>query len=222
MTSNASIVMDYKPRLFWLLSLHSLIGTLLRANVLKAWSGLRDNPMKIRNQLLLASIVLTFSVGSATAQHTYSKAVQKACANDYHSHCGQYGIETEALRLCMDKAGQALSKTCVDALVDAGEVSKAEVERRKRTGRWHDEATGMALTKSEARTSRLIFYAAAIVAVLYGLLFLSLPEWALQLSQDPGAPKDAGWLRWSGAFLIGIALAAWLAATQVACGRYVL
>ena len=39
----------------------------------------------------------------------------------------------------------------------------------------------MALTPSEARTSRLIFYAAAIVAVLYGLLFLSLPEWALQL-----------------------------------------
>ena len=90
--------------------------------------------MKILNQLLLASIVLTFSVGSATAQHTYSKAVQKACANDYHRHCPQYGIETEALRLCMDKAGPALTKTCVDALVDAGEVSKAEVERRKRSG----------------------------------------------------------------------------------------
>jgi Domain of unknown function (DUF4345) len=72
----------------------------------------------------------------------------------------------------------------------------------------------MALTKSEATTSRLIFYAAAIVVVLYGLLFLSIPEWAFQLSQDPGVPKDAGWLRWSGAFLIGIALAAWLAATQ--------
>src|SRR4029078_179403 len=66
--------------------------------------------MKILNQLLFASIVLTFSVGSATAQHAYSKAVQKACANDYHRHCPQYGIETEALRLCMDKAGQALSK----------------------------------------------------------------------------------------------------------------
>jgi hypothetical protein len=34
----------------------------------------------------------------------------------------------------MDKAGQALSKTCVNALVGAGEVSKAEVERRKRSG----------------------------------------------------------------------------------------
>jgi hypothetical protein len=92
--------------------------------------------MKLHNQLLLASIILTFSVGSAMAEHTYSKAVQKACANDYHRHCGQYGIETDALRLCMDKkAGQALTNTCIDALVDAGEVSKAEVERRKRTGR---------------------------------------------------------------------------------------
>jgi hypothetical protein len=89
--------------------------------------------MKFHNQLLLGSIVLTFSVGSATAQHTYSKAVQKACANDYRS--GQYGIETDALRLCMDKADQGLSKTCVDALVDAGEVGKTEVERRKRSGR---------------------------------------------------------------------------------------
>jgi|SRR4029453_1561930 hypothetical protein len=80
--------------------------------------------MKFHNQLLLASIVLTFSVGSAMAQHTYSKAVQKACANDYHRHCPQYGIETEALRLCMDKAGQALSKTCVNALVDAARSAR--------------------------------------------------------------------------------------------------
>ena len=91
--------------------------------------------MKFCAHLFIAVVVLTFSVGSAMAQHTYSKAVQKACANDYHRHCPQYGIETEALRLCMDKAGQALSKTCVNALVDAGEVSKDEVERRKRTGR---------------------------------------------------------------------------------------
>jgi hypothetical protein len=72
---------------------------------------------------------------SAPAQHTYSKAVQKACAKDYKRHCGQYGVETEALRLCMDRAGQRLTKPCVDALVAAGEVSKQEVERRNRSGR---------------------------------------------------------------------------------------
>jgi hypothetical protein len=97
--------------------------------------GFNEAIMKFCAHLFIAVVVLTLSVGSATAQHTYSKAVQKACANDYHSHCGQYGIETEALRLCMDKAGHSLSKTCIDALVDAGEVSKEEVERRKRTGR---------------------------------------------------------------------------------------
>ena len=67
--------------------------------------------------------------------YSYSKAVQKACASDYQKHCGQYGIETEALRLCMDRSGHSLTKTCVNALIDAGEVSKDEVERRKRVGR---------------------------------------------------------------------------------------
>jgi hypothetical protein len=88
--------------------------------------------MKMYYRVLIAMFCVAAWTGVAAAQHTYSKAVQKACAKDYKAHCGQYGIETEALRLCMDKAGRALSKTCVDALVASGEVSKAEVERRKR------------------------------------------------------------------------------------------
>jgi hypothetical protein len=91
--------------------------------------------MKIYCRLLIAMFCLVVWSCGAVAQHTYSKAVQKACANDYKTHCGQYGIETDALRLCMDRAGQRLTKTCIDALVAAGEVSKQEVERRKRTGR---------------------------------------------------------------------------------------
>ena len=84
---------------------------------------------------ILAAIILPLSVSSVLAQHKYSKAVQNACVNDYKVHCGQYGIETEALRLCMDRAGRQLTKSCVDALVAAGEVSKQEVERRKKRGR---------------------------------------------------------------------------------------
>jgi len=91
--------------------------------------------MKIYNCVLIAMFCVAAWTGVAAAQHTYSKAVQKACAKDYKAHCGQYGIETEALRLCMDRAGQRLTKTCVDELVAAGEVSKQEVERRKRMGR---------------------------------------------------------------------------------------
>ena len=73
--------------------------------------------------------------GTALAQSSYSKAVQKACAADYHAHCSEYGLESAALRTCMDRNGRSLSKTCVQALVAAGEVSQAEVDRRKKLGR---------------------------------------------------------------------------------------
>ena len=82
--------------------------------------------------LRLAFLFVILSAGSALAQHTYSDAVQRACANDYKQHCREYGIETEALRLCMDRAGQELTKTCVDALVADGEISQQQVEVRKR------------------------------------------------------------------------------------------
>ena len=63
-----------------------------------------------------------------------TKAVQAACKNDYKNYCGEYGLETAALRSCMDRNGHKLSKTCVNALVNSGEVSQAEVDRRKRAG----------------------------------------------------------------------------------------
>jgi hypothetical protein len=73
---------------------------------------------------------------------------------------------------------------------------------------------GSAMTQSEVTIARIIFYVAAIANVIYGLLFLSLPETAFELSQDPGVPANPGWVRGSGAFLIGIALGAWLAADE--------
>ena len=84
--------------------------------------------------LRLAFLIVFLSAGSALAQHIYSDAVQRACANDYKQHCPEYGIESEALRLCMDRAGQKLTQTCVDALVADGEISKQQVEARKRVG----------------------------------------------------------------------------------------
>jgi len=84
---------------------------------------------------------MTFSIAvgtpsiAAAKESAYSKAVQQACEADYRKYCGEYGLETNALRNCMDKAGHSLSKSCVNALVAAGEVSQAEVDRRKKSGR---------------------------------------------------------------------------------------
>ena len=48
---------------------------------------------------------------------------------------GKDRLETAALRNCMDMAGKSLSKACVKALIQSGEVSQAEVDRRKKSGR---------------------------------------------------------------------------------------
>jgi hypothetical protein len=92
----------------------------------------------MKNTAFGLSIVFAFVIccsGTALAGSAYSKAVQKACAADYHAHCSEYGLESAALRTCMDRNGRSLSQTCVRALVAAGEVSQAEVDRRKKLGR---------------------------------------------------------------------------------------
>jgi hypothetical protein len=62
---------------------------------------------------------------------TITPAMQNNCANDYRKFCGDYGLQTAALNLCMRKAGPSLSPACVQALVQAGKVSQAEVDRIK-------------------------------------------------------------------------------------------
>ena len=87
-----------------------------------------------RATLAVAGVSVFFFAGAALAD-SYSKAVQQSCAADYHKYCGDYGLESAALRFCMDKAGKSLSKACVKALIQSGEVSQAEVDRRKKSGR---------------------------------------------------------------------------------------
>ena len=79
-------------------------------------------------QLGLALICAAVSVGYAQAAH---KDV-KHCADDYRKFCHQWGLETKGLENCMRKHGDKLNNSCIAALVKAGEVSQAEVDRRKK------------------------------------------------------------------------------------------
>jgi hypothetical protein len=84
-----------------------------------------------RAGVLIASVFFCCFAGAAQAD-SYSKAVQQSCRADYKKFCSEYGLEGAALRSCMDRAGKGLSKGCVHALVQSGEVSQAEVDRRKK------------------------------------------------------------------------------------------
>jgi hypothetical protein len=88
-----------------------------------------------RSRLPIALVCLLGFVGSgqsAFAQAgTITKDMQTYCVNDYKKFCGDYGLQSNALNLCMRKAGPGLSPACVQALVKAGKVSQAEVDKLK-------------------------------------------------------------------------------------------
>ncbi|MFM1814971.1 MAG: hypothetical protein RLZ98_1666 [Pseudomonadota bacterium] len=59
-----------------------------------------------------------------------SLSVQYACMGDYFRYCSKHDPDGPETRRCMDRNGHKLSKTCINALVAAGEVSRSEVEGR--------------------------------------------------------------------------------------------
>jgi hypothetical protein len=79
---------------------------------------------------LAAAIAIASVIIPATQAGAVSLRVTMACANDYFAYCSKHDPDGAAVRTCFHANGPKLSKGCVDALVAAGEVSKAEVERR--------------------------------------------------------------------------------------------
>jgi hypothetical protein len=80
---------------------------------------------------LLLCLSSTLASEAFAQAGTITKGMQNNCANDYKKFCGDYGLQTAALNLCMKKAGPSLSPACVQALVQAGKVSQAEVDKIK-------------------------------------------------------------------------------------------
>ncbi len=89
-----------------------------------------QNSKSSRSALKAALVLagLTLMTGNASA---VSLRVQLACASDYYAHCSAYSPGSQEVRQCMRAVGSGLSKSCVNALVSAGEVSAAEVAKRR-------------------------------------------------------------------------------------------
>ena len=81
--------------------------------------------------ILAAAIVFgSFAIGTTKAS-AVSLGVQLACATDYYAHCSKHDPDGPGVRACMRAAGPKLSNRCINALVGAGEVSKAEVDAKR-------------------------------------------------------------------------------------------
>jgi hypothetical protein len=76
------------------------------------------------------ALALSALVLGTTAASAVSMRVQTACASDYMAHCSQHDPDGPGARRCMRANGLKLSQGCLNALIAAGEVTKAEVARR--------------------------------------------------------------------------------------------
>ena len=74
-----------------------------------------------------AGFVLTLLAIPALAE--YTEREKRDCQKDYHAYCGEYGLGTEALRACMSRNIKKVSHACVGALVDSGEMTKAQANK---------------------------------------------------------------------------------------------
>ncbi|MGD9785986.1 MAG: hypothetical protein AB7E80_15100 [Hyphomicrobiaceae bacterium] len=84
----------------------------------------------IAKSIAVVALVTTGLAVQTGAVSAVSLSVQRACTSDYLSYCSQHPVGSAALRGCMSANGTRLSGRCVNALISAGEVSKAEVSRR--------------------------------------------------------------------------------------------
>lgn len=72
-----------------------------------------------------AALLVSFGVvGTAQAD------VTSACSRDYKRYCKAYSIGTPELRRCMESNRRSLSRRCVRALVDSGQVPRKYARRR--------------------------------------------------------------------------------------------
>lgn len=77
--------------------------------------------------VLTGALALTFVAAAPVPDASAKKVsdrVKVACSGDYDRFCGAYKVGSTKLRQCMRSNGKRLSRVCVEALVDAGEISR--------------------------------------------------------------------------------------------------
>ncbi|MCH9765745.1 MAG: hypothetical protein K0U34_07115 [Alphaproteobacteria bacterium] len=82
--------------------------------------------------MLAASVAVAAMVIASISAHAVSQRVKNACKNDYYRHCPSHAIGSPQLRTCMTQAGKRkqLSRRCLRALIDTGEVPRKYLKRR--------------------------------------------------------------------------------------------
>jgi adenylate kinase len=72
--------------------------------------------------------ILAIACVAAGQAHAISQRVKTACRDDYHRFCSAYAVGTPELRQCMTRVGSSLSRGCINALLETGEINGHEAD----------------------------------------------------------------------------------------------
>lgn len=87
---------------------------------------------------------------------TVTEREKRDCQGDYHAYCSDYGLGTEALRACMSRNIKKVSHMCVGALVEAGEMTKAQADKLRGKATTSHKSTGKKKTTTKKSTSKKV------------------------------------------------------------------
>lgn len=86
--------------------------------------------MEAKHGIALGAALFAFALLSLPAMAgNITERERRDCQADYHKYCSEYGLGTEALRACMSRNIKKISNVCVAALVDAGDMTKAQADK---------------------------------------------------------------------------------------------
>lgn len=84
--------------------------------------------------ILLPALTLPVAAGGVTERE------RQDCRADYQRYCKIHPVGSDELRKCMSKSIRKLSNLCVNALVDAGEMTRAQADARRKSAK-HKHST---------------------------------------------------------------------------------
>ncbi|MFM7083803.1 MAG: hypothetical protein ACKOW3_02195 [Hyphomicrobium sp.] len=92
---------------------------------------MKNNFPKTSRLLACGTAGAIFHILSISQAYSLDAGVRMACASDYFTHCSAYSPSSPKVRSCMRSVGPNLSKGCIQALKDAGEIPSYSPSQNK-------------------------------------------------------------------------------------------
>jgi hypothetical protein len=88
--------------------------------------------MRTKDRIAFYAAISAFAIVFPAAAAPITERMKQDCRADYQRYCTAYSVGSEGLRACMSRSIRKLSNMCVGALVEGGEMTRAEAAKLRK------------------------------------------------------------------------------------------